>query len=840
MASRTRRRSSPPDRGSSTRSRSSIDAADWTPLEVGLAQRTELLNAILVDLYGPQRLLRRGVLPPALVFGHSGFLRVAARASAQDPWPLLLAAADLGRNAAGEWQVIADRAQAPSGIGFAMENRRVISRVMPELYRQASTHRMAPFFQALRTTLMEAAPNGDPDPRVVVLSPGTHSETSYDQAFVASMLGFPLVEGSDLVMREGAVWVKVFGRLERVDVILRRVDAAWSDALELRKNSQLGVAGLSEAVRRGTVRVVNGLGAGVLENPGLLPFMSAMCETLLDEPLRIPSVQTYWCGIPRSQAFVDDNIEDLVIKAIDNPVDLSHLSPEALRDLIRAEPHRYVGQETLSLSQAPSYGARGIRPQALTLRTFTLRYGSTYRPLIGGLANVFESGQAASSKDVWVLKDSPEDADQGLAEVLPMTQARATAAMVPRVLEDMFWFGRYSERAEDMLRLVLAAHASAEDNATRPHSGRRCEPRRAARARSPGSAARRSSRSARCQLPIAAAGRQPRRVGGQSVSSLREAAQSVRDQLSPDVWHAFSSTERAIGAVGLQLQPPGLRERQPHADRHPVAARRHRQHDARSRLADDQRRTCRRARSPAEPPAASDDDGTARHRHRPRGQQRRALDRRECRHPPPALSRVRTARRRARPAADGRRQPAVAGVRHQRAARRTSRRCPARPARPVRSGCSTTSPTSWPVPTSPHWWRSRASADPTWSGSSTATSASSPASRRRSVSCTSLLARRRAPSDSEGRNEVRGVAPDDLLLRRGRQRQPRHRLSRAARAAVAAGAGARARHRTGGDRPYGGPRLLRQHRDVLPGHDGPQDPRHPGDEPGRGGQADLR
>ncbi len=526
-----------------------IDAAEWTPLEIGLAQRTELLNAILVDLYGPQRLLSSGVLPPALVFGHSGFLRVSARASAHDPWPLLLAAADLGRNTAGEWQVIADRAQAPSGIGFAMENRRVISRVMPELYRQAGMHRMAPFFQALRTTLMEAAPNGIPDPRVVVLSPGTHSETSYDQAFVASMLGFPLVEGSDLVMREGSVWVRVFGRLERVDVILRRVDAAWSDALELRKNSQLGVAGLSEAVRRGTVRVVNGLGSGVLENPGLLPFMSAMCETLLDEPLRIPSVQTYWCGLPRSLSFVEDNIEDLVIRAIDNPIDLDHLGPDELRELIRAEPHRYVGQESLSLSQAPSYGSRGIRPQALTLRTFTLRYGSTYRPLIGGLANVIGEGTAASSKDVWVLKDRPEDADQGLSEVLPITQGRATAAMVPRVLEDMFWFGRYAERAEDMLRLVLATHASAEDNATRPNSagGASLAVLLGAITRLSGSPFERDRLDANFRSLLLDKER-PGSVA-QSVGFLREAAQSVRDQLSPDVWHAFSSTDRASAAL---------------------------------------------------------------------------------------------------------------------------------------------------------------------------------------------------------------------------------------------------------------------------------------------------
>ncbi len=526
-----------------------IDAAEWTTLEVGLAQRTELLNAILVDLYGAQRLLSTGVLPPSVVFGHHGFLRVAARQSAGDEWPLLLAAADLGRNAAGEWQVIADRAQAPSGIGFAMENRRVISRVMPEIYRQAGLHRMAPFFRALRSTLMAAGPSDRPDPRVVVLSPGTHSETAYDQAFVASSLGFPLVEGSDLVMRDGAVWMRVLGRLERVDVILRRVDAAWSDALELRKNSQLGVAGLSEAVRRGSVRVVNGLGAGVLENPALLPFMSEMCEMLLAEPLRLPSVQTYWCGESRSMAYVADNVDELVIHAIDNPVALDHLSVDELRDAIRAEPYRYVGQEPLLLSQAPTVSSHGVRSQTLSLRTFTLRYGSTYRPLVGGLANMFDAGRATSSKDVWVLKDKPEDADQGLTDVLSMTNARTSTAMVPRVLEDMFWFGRYAERAEDMLRLILTAHASSEDFRTRPHTsgGASLAVLMGAIARLSGSpfAADQLDDDFRSLLLDS------RRRGSvaHSISALRDAAQSVRDQLSPDTWHAFGSTERASAAL---------------------------------------------------------------------------------------------------------------------------------------------------------------------------------------------------------------------------------------------------------------------------------------------------
>lgn len=522
-----------------------VEAAEWTPLEVGLAQRTELLNAILVDLYGPQKLLSSGVLPPAVVFAHQGFLRVSARASAHDPHPLLIAAADLGRNASGEWQVLADRAQAPSGIGYAMENRRVISRVLPELYRQAGLHRMAPFFQALRATLIDSAPGHAPNPRVVVLSPGTHSETAYDQSFVASSLGFPLVEGSDLVMREGAVWMRVFGRLERVDVILRRVDAAWSDSLELRKGSQLGVAGLSEAVRRGTVRVVNGLGAGVLENAGMLPFMSAMCEMLLDEPLRLPSVQTYWTGDQRSMAYVLDNLDGLAVRTIDNAVDLDHHSTDQLAALIAAEPHRYVGQELLPLSQSPTLDARGVHPQSVTLRTFTLRYGSTYRPLVGGLANVQEAGKPASSKDVWVLKERPEDPDQGLVDVLPLTNVRAPAAMVPRVLEDMFWFGRYSERAEDMLRLVLAAHASAEDFRSRPHTAGGASLAVLMSAIGRLSASRHDTDQLDDNFrSLLLDAHRPGSVA-QSIGSLKDAAQSVRDQLSPDTWQAFSWTERA-------------------------------------------------------------------------------------------------------------------------------------------------------------------------------------------------------------------------------------------------------------------------------------------------------
>ena len=542
-----------------------IDAASWSRLEVGLAQRAELLNAVLADLYDKQRLLSGGILPPAVVLGHSGFTRVVARASSRDPRPLVFSATDLGRDAEGQWRVLGDRAQAPSGLGYAMENRRVVSRVLPELYREAGLHRMEPYFWALRSALLQSAQGDQADPRVVVLSPGTHSETAYDQAFVASALGFPLVQGSDLVVRDGWVWMtSPSAGLERVDVILRRVDAAWSDPLEMRGESQLGVAGLTEAVRRGRVRIVNGLGASVVENPGLLPFMPAMCEALLGEQLRLESVPTWWCGDPRSLEHVLDRLGSLQVRTIDGPSSgLARLSRREVTDRILAAPHRYVGQERLPLSQAPTWGAGGrmkgvATPRPVTLRTFTLRYGSAYRPLVGGLAHVFEStdrGEVpSSSKDVWVLKESPGDTDQGLNDVLPMTTARSVSVLVPRILEDMFWLGRYAERAEQMLRLVLTVHPYAEDFQERPSStggqtlGVLMDAIHALAGPVRGQHPDPYGADFRSLLL------DPSRVGSvaHSLSGLRDAMQGVRDQLSGDAWRGFGTIDRATQSLLAQ------------------------------------------------------------------------------------------------------------------------------------------------------------------------------------------------------------------------------------------------------------------------------------------------
>lgn len=551
-----------------------LDAAAWAPLEVALAQRAELLNAILVDLYGERRLLREGIVPSAVVFAHSGYLRPLARRSAVDPQPLLLSAVDLGRDADGEWHALADRVQAPSGLGFAAENRRVISQVMPDLFQESSLHHLDPYFAALRAALLSSTLDTVDDPRVVLLSPGTLSETAFDQAFLANALGFPLVQGSDLVVQGGFVWMKPAGwpakrPTDRIDVIIRRVDAAWCDPLELRGDSRLGVAGLTEAVRRGTVRLVNGLGAGVLENPALMPYLAEACEALLGEQLRLPSVPTWWCGDEASRELVLARLAagdpTLIVRTIDEPrKTLGDLSPSELAARIAAAPHRFVGQDQLPLSQTPVWsparpGQRAGRAaaQPLTLRAFALRYGSTYRPLVGGLATVRAHADAPPrTKDVWVLKAQTDDPDQNLSEIAPLpagSSARTIPPLAPRAHADMFWTGRYAERTEDLLRLLLAAQAELDQPGAYT-AGVLADPPRVlldALARLAGMRSLDPEPELRSLLLDAA------RPGSaaHSIARLREAMAGVRDQLSGDTWRVFANIDRASRALRSSAHP---------------------------------------------------------------------------------------------------------------------------------------------------------------------------------------------------------------------------------------------------------------------------------------------
>ena len=448
-----------------------LDETEWAGLEQALVQRSVLLDLILTDVYGPRRLLADRLLPPEVVFGHAGFLRAADQIRLPGAHQLFLGAADLARSPDGQWSVFGDRTQAPSGTGYAMANRRVVSRSLPGLYRDTRIHRIGPFFQAMRVALQALAPSRAEVPRIVLLTSGAGSETAFDQAFLSSLLGFPLVEGTDLVVRDGHVWQRSIGRLEPVDVILRRVDATFCDPLELRPDSQLGVPGLLEAARLGTVSIVNGLGSGILENPALFPYLARLSEVLLDEPLALPSVQTWWCGDDASRQHVLANLERLVIKPVSRQIvrtsrfgwELSAAQRDDLGRWITADPAGWVGQEAILPSTAPGVGVGGLEAKPVVLRTFAVAEGAGYRILPGGLGRVapdtsslIVTTQAGSlAKDVWVLSTAPVQAEEPAAPDL--IRGQVVAAISPRVAEALFWLGRYAERAEDVSRLLAVA-----------------------------------------------------------------------------------------------------------------------------------------------------------------------------------------------------------------------------------------------------------------------------------------------------------------------------------------------------------------------------------------------
>jgi uncharacterized circularly permuted ATP-grasp superfamily protein len=379
-----------------------VEAGEWTRLARGLAQRADLLDRVLADLYGDRLLLRRRVLPAAAVLGHPGFLR------ADGPVPggrrrLLLVAADLGRDASGTWQVISDRTGDPAGAGFAMVTRRIVSRVMAGLHRSSDLARLRGFFQTVTAALMDAAPGSVETPRVVVLSPGAASDIGFDTSFLATMLGFDVVEADDLVTSRGRPWLRAGDRLEPVDVVLRRVEAAMSDPLEFRGNSEIGLPGLVEAARNGHVAIANPVGA--------------VAEAVLGEPLLLGSPATWWCGDPAGLSHVRAELDRLVLKPIDRNSggmrygwQLTAAEKDELTARITAEPWAWCGQEPLELSTAPVVTGTGLEPRRFVLRGFGVAHGTGFHVLPGGLGRVAGSTSEFSvahrdgtlAKDVWV------------------------------------------------------------------------------------------------------------------------------------------------------------------------------------------------------------------------------------------------------------------------------------------------------------------------------------------------------------------------------------------------------------------------------------------------------
>lgn len=450
-----------------------VTSQEWSRIERGLIQRAELLNLILADLYGPRTLIAKGLLPPEVVYAHPGFLLSCVNVRPAGNLHLPLYAADIARAPDGSVWIIGDRTQAPSGSGYALENRLVLSRVLPSVYRDSHVHRVALFFRAMRATLGALAPQRRDNPRIVLLTPGPGNETYFEHSYLANYLGYMLVQGGDLTVRDGKVWLSTVDGLQPVDVILRRVDDTFCDPLELRKDSLLGTPGLLQAARLGHVAIVNPLGSGVLENPALMAFLPGLARQLLGEDLRLPSVATWWCGGEKERAYVLANLERLVVKpifphpssAIVFGANLSTPERQALADRIRHQPHLFVGQEAVALSTTPVVVDGGLAPRPMVLRSFLVARDESYVVMPGGLTRVSPSlenrivsnQRGGISKDTWVLASEPE---RDVSLMTPPARAvdviRSGGEVPGRVADHLFWLGRYAERAESTTRLLRA------------------------------------------------------------------------------------------------------------------------------------------------------------------------------------------------------------------------------------------------------------------------------------------------------------------------------------------------------------------------------------------------
>jgi uncharacterized circularly permuted ATP-grasp superfamily protein/uncharacterized alpha-E superfamily protein len=449
-----------------------ISPSEWSALEAGLIQRARLLNLILTDLYGPQQLLLGGHIPPALVFANPGFWRPCHAVPVPNNTYLHLLAVDLARAPDGQWWVIADRTQAPSGAGYALENRIVLGETFPDMFREFQVQRIASFFQSFRETLLRLSPKPSENPRVVLLTPGPFNETYFEHSYLARYLGFSLVQGGDLTVRDSRVFLKTLEGLKQVDVILRRVDDGFCDPIELRSGSYLGVAGLMEAVRAGNVAVANALGSGLVETSAFMPFLPGLSRRLLGEHLKLPTVATWWCGQPDALSYVRKNLDFLVIKPAFpskgmEPVIGGELAGEERSKLIaqmQERPHEFAGQEMLKISTVPVWSENRLSPRRVVLRVYLTAVGDSWVVMPGGLVRVSTSldtpvvsmQRGGGSKDAWVLSDRPVDTfTLQRPRDMPVELNRGLMSDLPsRAADHIFWLGRYAERSEHLARVL--------------------------------------------------------------------------------------------------------------------------------------------------------------------------------------------------------------------------------------------------------------------------------------------------------------------------------------------------------------------------------------------------
>jgi uncharacterized circularly permuted ATP-grasp superfamily protein/uncharacterized alpha-E superfamily protein len=540
-----------------------IDAAEWRELQAGLIQRADLIEAILKDIYGPANLVREGRLPAAVVAGNPEFLRPLVGVAPAGGAHLRFYGVDVGRSPDGRWWVLGDRTQAPSGAGYALENRLALSRAMPDIYRELNVERVASFFQAFQQEL--AAQSRRNDLPVCVLTPGPMNDTYFEHAYLARYLGFLLVEGEDLAVRQDGVFIRTVSGLKRAEVLLRRLDSDFADPLELSSRSRLGVPGLVQAIRDGTVVLANALGSGVAEARTMLSFLPALAPTVLGEDLKLPNVATWWLGDPAVRADVMERFDELVIAPAFGGEAQPHLrrqvavgrdlDPETRAHVIEAIGRRgidFVAQEAVTLSTTPVWENGRFVPRPFILRLLLARASDGWRVMPGGFVRIAEDLDARAvslqeggrTADAWILSDKPVAQTTLLPAPDRIVINRSTGALPSRAAANLFWLGRYVERAEATLRLVRALISRAAE--TTPEASeisadivtilREWEalPEEMANVR---------------PAVIAAAVLQQRELSGALpflVSAAQSAASAIRDRFSPDAWRSLTDLAELI------------------------------------------------------------------------------------------------------------------------------------------------------------------------------------------------------------------------------------------------------------------------------------------------------
>ena len=539
-----------------------LGAAEWSTISAGLVQRAELLEAIVSDLYGPQTLVHDGHLPAAMVSGSPHFARRMVGVHPRGGHPLKVIAIDLARGPTGEWRVLADRVRFAIGVGYALENRLALSRATGGALAEMGTRRQSDFFEALRGGIAADCPRSEP--RIALLTPGRFNQSYPEQAHLARHLGFSLVEGRDLVVRDGRLFVRTIAGLKRIDAIWRWINSHAIDPLNFDTRSRIGVPGLLSACESGELAVANWMGGGVVESRAMSAFMPRLCRHLRGEPLQLPNAATWWCGGPVERAYVLEHLDDLVLSSsFRTPVALlpdgatrpgASLSAEErvrLREAFARRAMDYTAQEIIHTSTTPCLVGHRLEPRGFTIRAYLARDASgAWQVLPGGLGRVSQSGELRTSlmgtgdlsADVCIIDPSAENGGVAArvttsASEEPPAIRRGAGLLPSQAADNLFWFGRYAERAQQTARAARTLLQTAGDLEADP--GAIGTVLRLAQLLSRWGAAPGGGRA----LDVAAAALGDESYGS-SVAALdgrmRSLALLLRDRLSRDTWRALN------------------------------------------------------------------------------------------------------------------------------------------------------------------------------------------------------------------------------------------------------------------------------------------------------------